>query len=158
MCNCQSWFRVNQRRISAVQRWKSYVSQLRKSALNSADSELFVSETALFHSWTALFQRQTARNQRCSALIFLAVKHRIFSSEQRWFRENQGWSFLKQSWSALTFIMFSESALKTSKLWNSAVQRWLPLGLQPGNIINMANNFWHFSTRRSILVAKIFWS
>ena len=30
------------------------------------------------------------------------------------------------------FFVLSESALKTSNLWNSAVHRWLLLGLQPG--------------------------
>ena len=97
MCKYQSWFRVNQRWISAVHRRKSNVSEQRKSALNSADSELFLSETALFQFWNSAD---------------------FFSSEQRWclsYSLNQRWN--------------------TSKLWNSAVQRWLPLELQPGIII-----------------------
>ena len=54
MCNYQRRFWVNQRWISAVQRSKSNVSELRKSASNSADSELFLYEAALFCSKTAL--------------------------------------------------------------------------------------------------------
>ena len=57
--------------------------------LNQRCSEL--KNSALFQSWTALFQRETALNQRCSALIFLALKHWIFSAEQRWFTLNQLW-------------------------------------------------------------------
>ena len=52
-------------------------------SLNQRCSEL--KNSALFQRWTALFQRQIALNQRCSALIFLALKHKIFSAEQRWF-------------------------------------------------------------------------
>ena len=113
MCNYQSWFRVNQRWISAVQRWKSCVSELRKSALNSADSVLFVSETTLFSSETAL--NFSALNSADSEKI---------RADQLCFRADQRWClsyFLNQRW-------------KTSKLWNSAVQRWLPLGLQPGTV------------------------
>ena len=91
-------------------RWKSNVSEPRKSALNSADSELFLFETALFSSETAL--------------NFSVLN----SADSEKIRTDQLWN----SWSALMFIMFSESALKNVKLWNSAVQRWLPLGLQPG--------------------------
>ena len=59
----------------------------------------------------------------------------FFSSEQRWFRENRSWSALKQSWSALIFFSCPlNQRWKTSNLWNSAVQRWLSLGLQPGSV------------------------
>ena len=52
------------------QRWKRYVSELRKSALNSADS---------------------LRNR----LNFSDLNSgEFFSSEQRWFRKNQSWSAL----------------------------------------------------------------
>ena len=51
--------------------------------LNQRWSEL--KNSTLFQSWTALFQRERALNQRCSALIFLALKHWFFSTEQRWF-------------------------------------------------------------------------
>ena len=111
MCKYQSWFRVNQRWISAVQRWKSNVSEQRKSALNSADSELFLSETALFSSETALI----------FSVLNSAHSEKI-RADQLCFRADQRWCLsysLNQRW-------------KTSKLWNSAVQRWLPLGLQPG--------------------------
>ena len=47
--SCQSWFRPsNQRWVNCVYCWKPKVSELRKSALNSADSELILFEKALF--------------------------------------------------------------------------------------------------------------
>ena len=58
-------------------------------SLNQRCSEL--KNSALFQSWTALFQRETALHQRCSALIFLALKHWIFSAEQRWFTLSYLW-------------------------------------------------------------------
>ena len=103
MWKYQSWFRVNQR-------WKSNVSELRKSALNSADSELFLSAIPLVSSETAL--KFSVLNSADSEKI---------RADQLWNRADQRWYFscsLNQRW-------------KTSKLWNSAVQRWLPLGLQP---------------------------
>ena len=111
MCKYQSWFRVNQRWISAVQRWKSNVSEQRKLALNSADSELFLSETALFSSETVLI----------FSVLNSANSEKI-RADQLWNRADQRWCLscsLNQRW-------------KTSKLWNSAVQCWLPLGFQPG--------------------------
>ena len=48
-------------------------------SLNQRCSEM--KNSALFQSWIALFQRETALNQRCSALIFLALKHWIFSAD-----------------------------------------------------------------------------
>ena len=96
-----------------------------------------------------LIQSKSTLNQRCSALKILCFRAKkisaeqrwfrtvclwnsaeFFSSEQRWFRENQSWClscFLNQRW-------------KTSKLWNSAVQRWLPLGLQPGFVCFSCGN------------------
>ena len=97
---------------SSVQLWKSNVSELKKSALNNADSELFLSETALFSSETALnfsfLNSADSENIRADQLGNRA--------DQRWCLSYS----LNQRW-------------KTSKLWNSAVQRWLPLGLQPGS-------------------------
>ena len=58
-------------------------------SLNQRCTEL--KNSALFQSWTALFQRETALNQRCTALIFLALKHWIFSAEQRWTALIQRW-------------------------------------------------------------------
>ena len=65
-------------------------------SLNQRCSEL--KNSALFQSWTALFQREIALNQRCSALIFLALKHWIFSAEQRWTALIQRWFTLNQLW------------------------------------------------------------
>ena len=90
MYKYQSWFKANQR-------WKSNVSEQRKSALNSAHSELFLSETALNFS------------------VLNSADSEKIRADQRWCLSCS----LNQRW-------------KTSKLWNSAVQRWLPLGLQPG--------------------------
>ena len=45
--------------ISAVQRWKSNGSELRKSALNSADSDLFLTETALIQRKSELISSET---------------------------------------------------------------------------------------------------
>ena len=85
---------------------------LRKSALNSADSELFLSETALFSSETEL-----------NFSVLNSADSEKIRADQFWNRADQRWCLscsLNQRW-------------KTSKLWNSAVQRWLPLGLQPGH-------------------------
>ena len=38
---------------------------------------------------------------------------------------------------------------KTSKLWNSAVQRWLPLGLQPGTSVFSTTSHLSCQTRKS---------
>ena len=72
------------------QRQTRYVSELRKSARNSAYSERILSEITLFSA-------------------------EIFSSEQLWFTRYLSWSDLKHRWSVLMFITFSESALKNVK-------------------------------------------
>ena len=91
-------FRKNQLWISAFHNYKfqSWTALFQKeSALNQRFSELQIS--ALFQSWTTLFQKESALNQRCSALIFLAMKHWVFSTEQRWFSPNLLWisSYIK---------------------------------------------------------------
>ena len=65
--------------------------------------------------WTALIQSCFSLKQRCSAL------------KQRWIF--QFWNRADQRWCSSCSL---NQRWKTSKLWNSAVQRWLPLGLQPG--------------------------
>ena len=76
----QSYFRPNQRWISAVQRWEPNVLELRKSTLNSAESELNKSETALNF-----------------AVVNSADSEKI----------------------------------RVDQIWNSALQRWSSLRLQP---------------------------
>ena len=86
--------------------------QSQDSALKSVDSELFLSETALFSSETAL-----------NFSVLNSADSEKIRADQRWNRADQRWCFsfpLNQHW-------------KTSKLWNSAVQRWLSLELQPGS-------------------------
>ena len=72
MLQYESYFRVNQR-------WKSNVSVLRKSALNSADSELIFFETALMFF---MFSESALKNvkslkQRFSELIISGTSNRV---------------------------------------------------------------------------------
>ena len=71
-----------------------------------------------------------------------------FNADQHWFRITSGLfqrcSLPENLWTALIssetelvdqrwcFLCSLNQHRKTSKLWNSPVQRWLPLGLQPG--------------------------
>ena len=131
------------------------LSQFWYSCLHVLMSELIQSKSALKQRCSAL-KIQCFRAKKISAeqrwfravsvwnsAVQLWNSAEFFSSEQRWFRENQSWSALIQRKSELIsaetelisadfFSCPLNQRWKTSKLWNSAVQRWLSLGLQPG--------------------------
>ena len=100
--------------------------------------------TALIQLWTALktetFRAKNRRwNSSVLAMIFSEIA--LFSSEtalnfsvvssadSEKIRVDQLWNRVDQR---LCLSCFLNQRWKTSKLWNSIVQRWLPLGLQPG--------------------------
>ena len=73
--------------------------------------------------WSALINSWSSQKQRCSALKLSVVN--IFDSEK--IRSCQLWISAQQSW-------------KLSNLWNSAVRRWLSLGLQSGTTVQHKAN------------------
>ena len=102
------------------------------SKIVSADQRRFSSDPALYISWKFLISTElSSSEEHCSA----ETSADFLSPEQRWFGKTQSSSTLKQRWSALAFFVSSgselDSAEETPNIWNSVVQRWLALGLQP---------------------------
>ena len=138
MCKHQSWFRVNQRWISAAKPWKPNVSRAKKIS----------AEQLWFKGWFFLIQLQTF--QFWTALIqswFFLIQHWTF---QFWTALIHSWFFLIQRWvfQFWTAFVVSEKiradhllwiSWKTSKLWNSPVQRCLSVGHQPGLLLKVLN-------------------
>ena len=87
------------------------------------DSELIRVESALLSAGISRFQSWFSLKRRWPALNFSVVN--TADSQSRW-------SGLNCAEQRRCFLCFLIQRWKTSNLWNSAVQRWITLGLLPG--------------------------